>query len=174
MEKNERIEALKDRLEENLLYVSTTSESTGYPKNIRTAYLFTNWDDIQDILKGNEDLLSCEVFMKREGWDLYYRTGKQVDEPFKITAELVGGSREYNNVGEVSAECFKNIKERDWSCVEELYDYVEKMNDMSNYAENLGDEEVLIEFDYNFGVFDKEDVSYNKDGKYYEIGLIFK
>jgi hypothetical protein len=48
------------------------------------------------------------------------------------------------------------------------------MNDMSNYAENLGDEEVLIEFDYNFGVFDKEDVSYNEDGKYYQIGLIFK
>ena len=173
MEMNERIEELKERLEQ-FFPVSTTSESTGYPKNIRTAYLFTDWDDIQDILKGNEDLLSCEVFMKREGWDLYYRTKKWMDEPFNITAELLGGIREYNNVGEVSAECFRDIKERDWSCVEELYNYVETMRDIVDSAENLGDDEVLIEFPYEYGVYKRKSVSYREDGKYYEIGLIFK
>ena len=173
MEKNERIEELKERLE-RFLSVSTTSESNGYPKNIRTAYLFTDWDDIQDILKGNEDLLSCEVFIKHRGWDLYYRTGRQVDEPFNITAELLGGIREYNNVGDVSAECFRDIKERDWSCVEELYNYVETMRDITDSAENLGDDEVLIEFEYEYGVFKRKNVSYHEDGKDYEIGLIFK
>lgn len=174
MEKNERIEELRERLETNMLYVSTTSESTGYPKNIRTAYLPMDWDTMQYFLKGNEDLLSCEVFMKREGWDLYYRTGKQVDEPFKITAELLGGIREYNNTEEVFAECMNGVKERDWSCVEELYNYVETMRDMTDTAENLGDGQVLIEFEYEYRVCDKEDVSYYEDGKYYEIGLIFK
>ena len=173
MEKNERIEELKERLERFLSF-STTSESTGYPKNIRTAYMSMDWNEIQDILKGNEDLLSCEVFMKREGWDLYYRTGRQVDEPFKITAELVGGSREYYNVGEVSAECFKNIKERDWSCVEELYNYVELMKEIVDDAENLGDDEVLIVFEYDYRVYERENLYYREDGKYYQIGLIFK
>ena len=173
MEMNKRIEELKERLEQ-FFSVSTTSESTGYPKNIRTAYLFTDWDDIQGILKGNEDVLSCEVFMKREDWDLYYRTKKWMDEPFNITAELLGGIREYNNVGEVSDECFRDIKERDWSCVEELYNYVETMRDIVNTAENLGDDEILIEFNYEYGVYKRKNVSYKEDGKYYEIGLIFK
>ena len=173
MEMNERIEELKERLEQ-FFPVSTTSESTGYPKNIRTAYLFTNWDDIQDILKGNEDLLSCEVFMKREGWDLYYRTGRHVDEPFNITAELLGGIIEYNNTEEVFAECLYNVKERDWSCVEELYNYVETMQDITNTAESLGDDEVLIEFECEYGVYKRKNVSYHEDSKYYEIGLIFK
>lgn len=173
MEKSERIEELKERLE-RFISVSTTSESNGYPSNIRTAYLFTDWDDIQDILKGNEDLLSCEVFMKYNGWDLFYRTRKWVDEPFKITAELLGGIREYNNADEVFTECMNIVKERDWSCVEELYNYVETMRDMADSAENLGDDEVLIEFNYEYGVYNRKNVSYSVDGKDYEIGLIFK
>lgn len=173
MEKNERIEELKERLERFLSF-STTSESTGYPKNIRTAYMPMDWNEIQDILKGNEDFLSCEVFMKREGWDLYYRTGKQVDEPFKITAELLGGIREYNNADEVFAECMNSVKERDWSCVEELYNYVETMREIADSADNLGDDEVIIEFEYEYGVYYRKNVSYHEDGKYYEIGLIFK
>lgn len=173
MEKSERIEELKERLE-RFIPVSTTSESNGYPKNIRTAYLFTDWDDIQDILKGNEDLLSCEVFMKHRGWDLFYRTGKWADAPFKITAELLGGIREYNNADEVFTECMNSVKERDWSCVEELYNYVEKMREMADEAETLGDDEVLIEFEYDYGTYIKEKMFYRKDEKYYQIGLIFK
>lgn len=170
---NERIEELKERLEKFLSF-STTSESTGYPKNIRTAYMSTDWEEIQDILKGNEDLLSCEVFMKQDGWDLDYRTGRQVDEPFKITAELLGGIREYHNADEVLAECMKSVKERDWSCVEELYNYVETMRDIADSAENLGDDEFIIEFDYDYMVCYKEQMFYCKEGTYYQIGLIFK
>ena len=173
MEMNERIEELKERLERFLSF-STTSESTGYPKNIRTAYMSTDWNDIQDILKGNEDLLSCEVFMKRDGWDLDYRTGRQVDEPFKITAELLDGIREYHNADEVFAECMNSVKERDWSCVEELYNYVETMRDIADSAENLGDDEVIIEFEYDYMVCYKEQMHYRKDGTFYQIGLIFK
>lgn len=170
---NERIDELKERLERHLS-VSTTSESTGYPKNIRTAYFPEDWDDIQDLMKGNEDLLSCEVFMKHRGWDLFYRTGKWADAPFKITADLLGGIKEYHNSNEVFTECMENVKGRDWSCVEEVYNYVEKMRDMADYAENLGDDEVMIEFEGFFGIFYKEDVSYSEDEKDYKIGLIFK
>lgn len=173
MELNERIKGLKGRLE-RLLSFSTTSESTGHPKNIRTAYMTTDWEDIQDILKGNEDLLSCEVFMKREDWDLDYRTGIQVDEPFNITAELLGGIREYHNADEVLAECMNSVKGRNWSCVEELYNYVETMREIADDAENLGDDKVLIEFDYDYMVCDKKQMYYRKEGTYYQIGLIFK
>ena len=112
--------------------------------------------------------------MKYNGWDLFYRTRKWVDEPFKITAELLGGIREYNNADEVFTECMNIVKERDWSCVEELYNYVETMRDMADSAENLGDDEVLIEFNYEYGVYNRKNVSYSVDGKDYEIGLIFK
>lgn len=69
--------------------IETTSERTGYPANLRHAIIgFETFEEAEKI--AGENNLSIEIFTKRDGWQLYYRTGNSAHEPFKNSADNYG------------------------------------------------------------------------------------
>ena len=69
--------------------IETTSERTGYPANLRHAIIgFETFEEAEKI--ADENNLSIEIFTKRDGWQLYYRTGNSAHEPFKNSADNYG------------------------------------------------------------------------------------
>lgn len=70
--------------EENpqLNLVCTTSQSSGYPSDIKYALIgFKSWSELQDLIKEYNLDWSPKYYMQKRGWNLWYRYGDAL-EPF--------------------------------------------------------------------------------------------
>lgn len=80
--------SLRDIADEyGLEYVETTDQRNGYPSNIMGAIIgMDNFDIAEEIAaKYNLDI---ELINKRDGWQLWHRTGNWAVEPLKITEDV--------------------------------------------------------------------------------------
>lgn len=69
--------------------IETTSEFSGYPRDLKKAIIgFDSFEEASELAQ--EHGLSMEVFQKRDGWNLWYRTKKTASEEFHLTAEIFG------------------------------------------------------------------------------------
>jgi len=70
--KTEQLQAAIERL--GLKEISTTSQSNGYPANVRNAVIgFDNFEQAQEFATELE--LKLTYFKKRDGWNLWHRSG---------------------------------------------------------------------------------------------------
>ena len=69
--------------------IETTSERSGYPLNLKKAIIgFESMEEAREYAEQHD--LSIEIFHKRDGWNVWYRTGDREYEPFTRTAEQYG------------------------------------------------------------------------------------
>lgn len=60
--------------ENGLELIDTTSAMNGYPQCLKKAIIgFDSFEEADKLAKENG--LSIEIFTKRDGWNLWYRTG---------------------------------------------------------------------------------------------------
>ena len=74
---------------ENLQVIETTSAMNGYPQSLQKALIgFDSFEDAERI--ANEYGLRIELFTKRDGWQLYYRTNNRAYSAIEVSAEEYG------------------------------------------------------------------------------------
>lgn len=125
---------------EKLKVIETTSESNGYPSNIKKALIgFDSYEQAESI--SEKYGLSIEYFTKRDGWQLYYRTNDRAYSAIEVFAdeygddyrgftssdyegfydnEVKGMVEEFNSFEGI--EEFLNTKKKIYEAIEELED----------------------------------------------------
>lgn len=144
---------------ENIAYqnglelIGTTSKWNGYPANIKYAIIgFDTFEEAEKIARENN--LSIEVFTKHDGWDLYYRTGDYVYEPFRNSASNYG-----ENYNEFSIEDIDTFYE------EEVKPFLEQFDDFDSVSSFIDMKKEILE---RLEMIDEDEIVITNEGRYYE------
>lgn len=166
--------------ENGLECVSTTSERSGYPRNVSVAII--GFDTFEDAEKAQSEIGGhIEHLESRDGWDLWYRTSNWANEAYKINGETFGDCYDV-----YSAEEKEFYKEQEMEYINELRasgdeDEAERadkleveLKDMLDAFDELGENEGLVLLDNSYyGTTPLETMSYCFDTHHYAIGLVF-
>lgn len=180
-DKNSALIAMKKSLEEiayeqGLDLITTTSEVTGYPSNLRYAIIgFDTYEQAEELAKEYD--LSIEIFTKRDGWKFWYRTGHEAWEPFQRSAEDYGD--DYHQYTKADLEDFYENEVQPF--VEEyddftsLRDFLDNMEDVKERIEDAEDDEIVITCGSDYRETIKATtMAYEYDTHHYAIGLIYR
>lgn len=144
---------------ENIAYqnglelIETTSERNGYPAHIKKAIIgFDTFEEAENIAKENN--LSIEIFTKRDGWQLYYRTGDRTYEPFSNSASDYG-----ENYNEFSIEDIDTFYE------EEVKPFLEQFDDFDSVSSFIDMKKEILE---RLEMIDEDEIVITNEGRYYE------
>lgn len=123
---------------EKLQVIETTSAMNGYPQSIKNALIgLDNYQQAERI--ADEYGLRIELFTKRDGWQLYYRTNNRAYSAIEVSAEDYGDdyrsftSSDYEDfyenevqgmIGEFDnfeqAESFLDMKKKIYEAIDDL------------------------------------------------------
>lgn len=167
---------LRDIAEQNeLSYIETTPERNGYPSRIKGAIIgFDTFEQAESLAV--EHGLRIEVFTKKDGWQLWHRTGNWANEAFTMSTDMFGDNytefssdvseddffdteiqpfiSDFNNFDEV--ELFLNWKK-------EIFEEIEKASE---------DEIVITKYGYYYNTVKTKLMQYYYDTNHFAIGLI--
>lgn len=157
--------------------VETTEGYNGYPSKLKKAYI--GWENFEDAKKCADDLgMQVQVFTRKDGHTLWYRTGHYADAPFVRNHENMnqGVNTWYPRTEE---EYFQYCKERlsdgEFASLEEIADTASEMQRIYDRICDLAydGDRVLIELEYNnYDVVHETCMDYEYDSTYYTIGII--
>lgn len=159
--------------ENSLQLIDTTSERNGYPRNLRKAIIgFDTFEQAQTLAKENG--LYVEVFTKRDGWQLWARTGNKAYNAFERSADEFGD--DYMMWTRNDAQAFYEQE------IQAFVDEVETFEDSDDYEsrmdvfediKQLADNQAIVTCcgDY-YDTIDVKTMIYEYDTHHYAIGLI--
>lgn len=160
--------------ENGLDLIQTTSESNGYPSNIKPAIIgFETFEEAQKLADKYD--LSIEHFQKRDGWSLWYRNGNTAYEAYEMSDDTFGP-----NAMVYYKQDIDNFKENEIDAFLEYYEdeddreyfIAEKMK-ILEHLKSMNDDEVVLTDDGLFvDVIKLHTMSYYEDVYTYTIGLI--
>ena len=154
--------------------IETTSERSGYPRNLKKAIIgFASFEEASEYAEKHD--LSIEIFQKRDGWNVWYRTGYRAYEPFTRTAEQYGD--DYNLfTAEYAADYYENeVQEIISDCdnFDDVERFLKERREVYDAICALGEDEAVVTY---LGSFYEEiklhSMSYYFDTHHYAIGLI--
>lgn len=132
---------------ESLELVETTSAINGYPQNLKPALIgLDTFEQAERISK--EYGLSIEVFTRRDGWELFYRTNNRAWGPLEISAEDYGDDyRSFTSSdfdGYYENEVMPLIGEFD--SFEQTEDFLRKQKVIYENIEALDEDEMVLTY----------------------------
>lgn len=160
--------------ENGLELIDTTSAMNGYPQCLKKAIIgLDSFEEADKLAK--ENCLSIEIFTKRDGWNLWYRTGDKAWEPFERSAEEYGDDyREFSN--EDLEEFYENEVQpsvSDFADFASLRSFLDNKEKIYDKIEEADDDELVITLDGNYyETIKKTTMSYCYDTHHFAIGLI--
>lgn len=160
--------------ENGLELIETTSAWNGYPQGLKKAIIgFDSFEQADELAKKNG--LSIEIFTKRDGWNLWYRTGNKALSPFERSAEECGDDyREFSN--EDLEEFYENEVQpsvSDFADFASLRSFLDNKEKIYDKIEEADDDELVITLDGNYyETIKKTTMSYCYDTHHFAIGLI--
>jgi len=158
----------------NLQYIETTSQPNGYPSNIKGAIIgFDSFDEAQKL--ADEYNLSIEFFTKKDGWQLWYRTGNTAHEPMKNSSADYGEN--YSELEKmIEEEFYKNeIKDsiENFDNLSDLQKFLSEKEKLFNEIDNMEDDEIVITCQGKYyETIKKTTMYFSHDTKHTVIGLI--
>ena len=160
--------------ENGLQLIDTTANSTGYPEWLQKAIIgFDTFEEAEELAKENG--LSIEIFHKRDGWDLWYRTGSTAYEPFRRSAEDFGD--DYSEFSKDDLEDFYENEVQpmvsEFDSFDDLRSFLDQNEKIKDEIEDAEDDEIVITCcgEY-YDTIKERTMSYNYDSHRYAIGLI--
>ena len=166
---------LESIAEENgLEVITTTSHRNGYPQRLKHAIIgFDTFEDAEKM--ANENGLSIEIFTKRDGWSLWYRTGNHAFAPFERDGAEYGD--EYRQYSKEDLEGFYANEVQPSVCAfddfESLRCFLDIMEEIRDKIEDADDNEiVLASLGGYYGTIEKATMWYRYDTHHFAIGLI--
>ena len=161
----------------NLEYIETTPNRTGYPESIRPAIIGFDTFEAAKELADKYDL-SIEKFPKKDGWHLWVRSSHTVWEEFKNSVEDYGDNySEYDPTSYEEEEDFISQEVKPALEVQEDFETLEAV--LSDYKEiweeinNCEDGQVVIAHEGRYHEkLQKQSMYFYHDTNHYVIGLI--
>lgn len=159
--------------ENGLNLIETTSEQSGYPRNIIKAIIgFDTFEEAQEMAKENE--LEIEVFTKRDGWQLWARTGSRAWGALERTADDFGD--DYMMWSKEDAQAFYEQEIQAFIDEDDTFEGSDDFESRMGVYEDikqLADNKAVITCcgDY-YDTIDKVTMEYEYDTRHYAIGLI--
>ena len=160
--------------ENGLQLIETTASRTGYPERLQKAIIgFDTFEEAEELAEENG--LSIEFFQKRDGWDLWYRTGSTAYEPFHRSAEDFG-----DDYSKFSKEDLDDFYENEvqpmvsaFDSFDDLRSFLDKNEKIKDEIEDAEDDEIVITRCGEYYDTIKElTMAYSYDSHSYAIGLI--
>lgn len=161
-------------MENGLEVISTTSARNGYPQSLQRAIIgFDSFEQADKLAKENG--LSIEIFTKRDGWNLWYRTGDKAWEPFERSAEEYGD--DYREFSEEDLEGFYENEVQpfvsDFADFASLRSFLDNKEKIYDKIEEADDDELVITSEGNYyDTIKKTTMEYCYDTHHFAIGLI--
>ena len=160
--------------EYGLEVITTTSARNGYPQRLRPAIIgFDAFEQAVEIA-ANEGL-SIEIFTKRDGWSLWYRTGDHALAPFERDGAEYGD--EYRQYSKDDLEGFYENEVQpsvnafdDFASLRCFLDIMEEIRDKIEDADD--DEIILASYGGYYDTIKKTTMEYVYDTHHFAIGLI--
>jgi hypothetical protein len=119
----------------SLEYTETTSERNGYPSNIQGAIIgFDTFEQAEKIAK--EENLSITMLQKKDGQDLWYRTGGTPSEAISISSDDYGD--DYSIINYCTEEEFMSSEVN--SFLEDGFESIEDLQDFLNFKRKVWEE----------------------------------
>ena len=162
----------------NLEIIETTSQSNGYPSNLKYAIIgFESFDEAEKL--ADEYDLEIHSFEKRDGWQLWARTGNTMHEAFKNGSEDYGDNYSEFDGGSMDEETFlqEEVLERlsDFNNFEDLQSFINSKKEVFEEIEKAGvHQKVITNMGDYYETIDKESMYFSHDTRNYVIGLISK
>lgn len=174
MNKSE-ITPLEERLEwVDAEKIETTSDRTGYPRFLENAWIGISWEYA---LKMKEDFgVSIEIFKKKDGWNLWYRTGQKANAMFENTVDIVENALNVWHCDD-ERDYFESVREYvadgGLDTMDDVVNYINDCAVIHEKIQTLDDDQVLVEYqDCEYEIIDKYVMSYHYDTWTYAIGII--
>jgi len=157
--------------------IETTSERNGYPSNLKKAIIgFNTFEQAKKM--ADEYGLSIQFFKKKDGWDLWHRTGNIAYNAIQNKAENYGDNyKEYDPEIYSSLEYLYEvelkelIKSNDYS-LQELKDLIKSIEYLYEYIEYCNDDLIVISDGNNVEIVDRYTMYWSNDTNHIAIGLI--
>lgn len=161
--------------ENGLTYIETTSQMNGYPSSIMGAIVdFESYEQAEEL--ANEFGLQIETFEKRDGWNLWYRTGNCAYEPFTNSGSDYG-----DNYGDwsngISEEQFFESEVKfaldSFDNFDDIQNFINEKKELFEEIEKADDDEIVITYEGRYYETIKEkSMRFYHDTRHYAIGLI--
>ena len=160
----------------SLEHIETTSERNGYPSNLKKAIIgFETFEEAKKL--ADENGLSIEIFEKRDGWQLYYRTGNKAYEALKISSDSYGDNYRSFQSNEIE-DFFKHEVKAQlpfFNSFDDIESFLSKKKEIYEALETADDDELVITCDgVYYDIVKKHTMSFSEDTKTTVIGLIEK
>ena len=159
-----------------LQIIETTPERNGYPSNLMPAIIgFDTFEEAQGL--ADEHGLSVEVFEKKDGWSLWYRTGNKMYEAFKNNADDYGDNYSEYDGRSMDEEVFLQDEVLEWlsdfTNFEELQSFIEAKKEVFEEIEKAEAHQKVITYMGNYyETIDAESMYFRHDTNHHVIGLI--
>ena len=163
----------------SLQYIETTSGSNGYPQAIKSAIIgFDTFEEAQKL--ADEHNLNIEFFTKKDGWQLWCRTGNNAHEEMKNSSDDYGDN--YSQFDKMTEEEFlinevlpviKDIEMTDNNNFDFLETFIKQQKELFNKIDELEENEIVItcQCDY-YDTIKENSMYFYHDTKHTTIGLI--
>lgn len=132
---------------ENLQVIDTTSAMNGYPEDLKPALIgFDSYEDAERVAK--EYGLSVEIFTKRDGWQLYYRTGNRAYSPIEVLAEDYGDDYMSFTSSDYDGFYENEVQERisEFKTFDDVEQFLEAKKKIYEAIEDLEEDEMVITY----------------------------
>ena len=160
--------------ENGLKVITTTSARNGCPQRLKRAIIgFDTFEDAEKL--AHENVLSIEIFTKRDGWYLWYREGNLALAPFERSFEEYGD--EYRQYSKEDLEGFYINEVQPSVCAFDdfasLRCFLNIMEDIRDRIDEADENEiVLASFGGYYDTVKKTTMSYSYGTHHFAIGLI--
>ena len=154
--------------------IETTSERSGYPLDLKKAIIgFESMEEAREYAEQHD--LSIEIFHKRDGWNVWYRTGNRAYDPFTRTAEEYGD--DYNLFSaEDATDYYENEVQEiisDFDNFDDVEKFLKERREVYDAICALEDNEAVVTYQGSlYEKIKKHSMGYYFDTHYYAIGLI--
>ena len=154
--------------------IETTSERNGYPLDLKKAIIgFTSMEEARSVADQHD--LSVEIFHKRDGWNVWYRTGRQAYEPFTRSAEDYGDDFSLFTVSDADYYYENEVQDivADFDNFEDIEKFLKERREVYDAICNLDDDEALVTYQGRlYEIIKRHTMGYYFDTYYYAIGVI--
>ena len=130
---------------ENLQVIETTSAMNGYPQSLKKALIgFQSFEEAERI--ASEYGLSIELFTKRDGWQLYYRTNNRAYSAIEVSAEDYGDDFRSFTASDYDDFYENEVQDMigEFESFEDVESFLKSQKKIYEAIENLEDDEMVL------------------------------
>ena len=160
--------------EYGLQVIETTTEGTGYPKNLRKALIgFDCYEDAKQL--ADEYDLRITTFVTHTGWQLWVREKGTTFSALRISADDYGDDYRAYSCSDAADYFEDEVKPRlsDWANFNDLENFIIEQRQILEKIEDVDDEELVIVNGWRYyDTVKRNAMDWSHDSKHYAVGVI--